>query len=59
MSEVRQYLIQQGVAAMRLHGQAFGDTSPLHEQASLENNFFDRRVTLRLQGGMGEMTASH
>ena len=42
MAEVRHYLIEQGIAAERLHGQAFGDTSPLHQQASLENNFFER-----------------
>lgn len=59
LAEVRSYLVQQGIAESRLHGQAFGDQSPLHEQASLENNFFDRRVTLKLQSGSGAMTAAH
>ncbi len=58
LAEVRSYLVKQGVAESRLNGQAYGDQSPLHEQASLENNFFDRRVTLKLQNGHGAMTAS-
>ncbi|MGI2260122.1 sortase-associated OmpA-like protein PdsO [Shewanella sp. GXUN23E] len=58
LAEVRSYLIEQGVNAGRLHGRAYGDQSPLHAEASLENNFFDRRVTLKLQGTGDAMTAA-
>lgn len=49
VAEVMQYLQQQGVDESRLITVAFGARFPVTEKASLENNFFDRRVTLQLE----------
>ncbi|MDF0533634.1 sortase-associated OmpA-like protein PdsO [Shewanella sp. A32] len=46
---VREFLIQQGVNGARLTANAYGASAPLNPKESLENDFFDRRVTLRLQ----------
>lgn len=54
---VRQYLTERGIHPTRLHGKAFGDSQPLAQQESLEDNFFDRRVTLKLQAPQDGMTA--
>ncbi len=48
MANVKGYLVKSGIEQNRLTAQAYGDTSPLTTEASLENNFFDRRVTLKL-----------
>ncbi|WP_427981400.1 sortase-associated OmpA-like protein PdsO [Agarivorans sp.] len=57
LAEVRRYLIDNGIDASRLHSRAFGDTAPLNAEASLENNFFDRRVTLKLSSERGMLAA--
>ncbi|WP_220721169.1 sortase-associated OmpA-like protein PdsO [Agarivorans litoreus] len=57
LAEVRRYLINNGIAESRLHSQAFGDTAPLKAEANLENNFFDRRVTLKLMSDRGMLAA--
>ncbi|WP_299494247.1 sortase-associated OmpA-like protein PdsO [uncultured Shewanella sp.] len=49
VAEVMQYLKRQGVEDNRLVAVALGDRFPVAEKASLENNFFDRRVTLQLE----------
>ncbi|WP_298769435.1 sortase-associated OmpA-like protein PdsO [uncultured Shewanella sp.] len=49
VAEVMQYLERQGVDESRLVTVAFGDRFPVAEKASLENNVFDRRVTLQLE----------
>lgn len=49
VAEVMQYLKQEGVEENRLVTTAFGARFPLTDEQSLENNFFDRRVTLSLQ----------
>ncbi|UPW16930.1 sortase-associated OmpA-like protein PdsO [Agarivorans sp. TSD2052] len=57
LAEVRSYLINQGIAESRLNSQAFGDSAPLSAEANLENNFFDRRVTLKLMSERGMLAA--
>ena len=57
VAEVKSYLIEQGVTEQRLHNQAFGDSSPLMAEQSFENDFFDRRVTLKLQNQDGSLAA--
>ncbi|WP_432452732.1 MULTISPECIES: sortase-associated OmpA-like protein PdsO [unclassified Agarivorans] len=57
LAEVRAYLIHQGIAEQRLNSQAFGDRSPLLAEPSVENNFFDRRVTLKLSAQRGMLAA--
>lgn len=46
---VKEFLIQQGIKEERITTLAHGETQPLHEEQSLENNFFDRRVTVYLR----------
>ena len=48
MHEVKNYLVKSGIEKSRLSTKAYGDTAPLTAKSSLENNFFDRRVTLKL-----------
>ncbi|MCL1078393.1 sortase-associated OmpA-like protein PdsO [Parashewanella spongiae] len=48
MSAVLNYLVERGIEQSRFITQAYGDTAPLTAESSLENNFFDRRVTLKL-----------
>lgn len=57
VAEVKNYLVAQGVDEDRLHKQAFGDSSPLMVEQSFENDFFDRRVTLKLQNQAGSLAA--
>ncbi len=56
--EVTSYLQSQGVSAERLHAKAFGASAPLHAQQSFENDFFDRRVTLKIMP-VGEALAAN
>jgi len=44
--QVKEYLIKQGIEEERITTLAHGETQPLHPDESLENNFFDRRVTI-------------
>jgi sortase system peptidoglycan-associated protein len=44
---VKTYLIGQGVQEKQIVANAFGETKPLQEEESVENNFFDRRVVLQ------------
>lgn len=46
--QVKEFLIQQGIEANRITTLAHGETQPLHSDENLENNFFDRRVTVFL-----------
>jgi sortase system peptidoglycan-associated protein len=48
VAEVRSYLVKQGVNESRLDAKAFGATAPVKDEQNLENDFFDRRVTLKL-----------
>ncbi|MGS0680147.1 sortase-associated OmpA-like protein PdsO [Shewanella sp. 125m-7] len=58
VAEVKNYLIEQGVTELRLHNQAYGDSSPLVAEQSFENDFFDRRVTLKLQNQDSALAAN-
>jgi sortase system peptidoglycan-associated protein len=46
--QVKDYLISHGIKEERITTLAFGENQPLHSDESLENNFFDRRVTVYL-----------
>ncbi|QYK03005.1 sortase-associated OmpA-like protein PdsO [Shewanella psychrotolerans] len=48
VAEVRRYLVKQGVNESRLDAKAFGATAPVKDEQSFENDFFDRRVTIKL-----------
>ncbi|QSX42242.1 sortase-associated OmpA-like protein PdsO [Shewanella cyperi] len=48
LAEVRSYLVSKGVAEDRLQGKALGASAPLAQASGLEEDFFDRRVSLRL-----------
>ncbi|NKF50494.1 sortase-associated OmpA-like protein PdsO [Shewanella sp. WXL01] len=56
--EVTNYLTAQGIDASRLQGQAYGATAPLHQEQNFENDFFDRRVTLKLGAKHGELASN-
>ena len=58
LAEVIQYLVGQGIERDRLHGQAYGSTLPLNQEQSFENDFFDRRVTLKLMSPGAELAAN-
>ncbi|MGI2227994.1 sortase-associated OmpA-like protein PdsO [Shewanella frigidimarina] len=58
LAEVTQYLVTQGIARERLHGQAYGSTLPMHQEQNFENDFFDRRVTLKLLAPGAELAAN-
>ena len=44
--QVKEFLISQGIEEDRITTLAHGETQPLHTEESLENNFFDRRVSV-------------
>ena len=44
--QVKKFLIEQGIEEERITTLAHGETQPLHSEENLENNFFDRRVTV-------------
>lgn len=46
VNAVQSYLIKQGVSHTRLSAQAFGEQQSIASSNTLEDNFFDRRVTL-------------
>ena len=48
--QVRTYLINKGVNSRQIQAVAFGESRPLAEQESPENNFFDRRVLMQFTG---------
>lgn len=58
-AEVRSYLVDRGVQVSRLDTSAFGASSPLNQEQSFENDFFDRRVTLRLVTEETAVAATH
>ena len=45
-NQVKEYLIEQGIEEDRITTLAHGETQPLHSDENLENNFFDRRVSV-------------
>ncbi|QLE85368.1 sortase-associated OmpA-like protein PdsO [Shewanella sp. Scap07] len=58
-AEVRGYLVNKGVEVARLDTSAFGASSPLNQEQNFENDFFDRRVTLRLVTEETAVAANH
>lgn len=44
--QVKEFFIEQGIEEERITTLAYGETQPLHEDDDLENNFFDRRVSI-------------
>lgn len=55
---VKHYLVSKGVQPGQLKTQAFGESSPVITQQSMEGDFFDRRVQMHLEEGAQSMTAS-
>ncbi len=45
---VKNFLVSQGIDATRITTKAFGETQPLHAEQSLQTDFFDRRVLIKL-----------
>lgn len=58
VAEVTNYLVELGVASERLNYQAYGASSPLTAEQNFENDFFDRRVTLKLQSHDSALAAN-
>ena len=58
MLEVINYLAAQGIDKTRLQGQAYGASAPMHEEQNFENDFFDRRVTLKLIAETEQLAAN-
>ncbi len=48
-TQVKDYLVKQGIKEDRIITLAHGESQPLHPEENLENNFFDRRVTVYLR----------
>jgi hypothetical protein len=48
-NQVKEFLIQQGIEEHRITTLAYGESQPLHIEETLENNFFDRRVSIYLR----------
>lgn len=46
---VKNFLIQQGIEEDRITTLAYGESQPLHPEENLENNFFDRRVSIYIR----------
>ncbi|MCG9746310.1 sortase-associated OmpA-like protein PdsO [Shewanella sp. Isolate8] len=51
VAEVRSYLVSKGVDEARLDAKAYGASAPVKDEQSFENDFFDRRVTIKLLPG--------
>ncbi|WP_327270824.1 sortase-associated OmpA-like protein PdsO [Shewanella sp. cp20] len=51
VAEVRSYLVAKGVDEARLDAKAYGASAPVKDEQSFENDFFDRRVTIKLLPG--------
>jgi sortase system peptidoglycan-associated protein len=56
---VKDYLLSQFVKEEQLIAQSFGESEFVSENDDLENNFFDRRVTLKISHKTTEMTAAN
>ncbi|WP_133407275.1 sortase-associated OmpA-like protein PdsO [Parashewanella tropica] len=52
IESVKSVLVSLGVDKTRLTTKAYGDSAPIHQEQTLENNVFDRRVTLQLSPDM-------
>lgn len=59
VAEVKTYLVNQGVDESRLDFRAYGASAPMTEEQSFENDFFDRRVTVKLLSTESALTANN
>ena len=55
---VKNFLIQQGIEEKRIAAHAYGESKPIKPSESLENNFFDRRVSIRFQNSQDDSELS-
>ncbi|MBD3648404.1 MAG: OmpA family protein [Pseudomonadales bacterium] len=47
VQEVKKYLMSHGVSVRQIAAQAYGESRPVKEEETAENNFFDRRVVMK------------
>ncbi len=59
VAEVKTYLVNQGVKERRLDFKAYGASAPMIEEQSFENDFFDRRVTVKLLSTESALTVNN
>ena len=55
--QVKHYLLSQGVQAVQIETAGYGEAQPVAAQQTWENDFFDRRVVVRLTSEDAVMTA--
>lgn len=56
---VRQFLLNQGVSELQIDTTSYGEEQPLLNDQNKENDFFDRRVVMRVKQLDRVMTAAH
>ena len=56
---VKHYLLGQGVAESQLLTQSYGESQLVSTGIEVEDNFFDRRVSLQVSDKVGSMTAAN
>jgi len=56
---VKQYLLQQGVSPKQISTRAYGEKQPSNQQQNFENDFFDRRVLLKIEQIQPTFTAAN
>jgi peptidoglycan-associated lipoprotein len=56
---VKHYLLDQGVAESQLLTQSYGESQLVSTGKEVEDNFFDRRVSLQVSDKVGSMTAAN
>ncbi|MFT5676081.1 MAG: peptidoglycan-associated lipoprotein [Paraglaciecola sp.] len=56
---VKNYLLSQGVKEQQIVSNSYGESSLLSKGNNYEDDFFDRRVVLKLAGATEEMTAAN
>lgn len=59
VAEVKSYLVNKGVEEGRLDFRAYGASAPMTQEQSFENDFFDRRVTVKLVTTESALTANN
>lgn len=59
VSAVKQYLIEQGVNESQIQTFAFGENNPVNPEQSLESDFFDRRVKIKIAKANPVLTAAN
>ena len=55
---VKNYLKSQGVKSNQIQSLAFGESQPLDQKQSFENDFFDRRVVIKIEAKKPVLTAA-